>query len=62
MKQVLRSKSDTKVFFYKQYLDMIHNNLNKLKSGKKQKSEILKRKNNASTLNIHAYKFNKEGI
>jgi hypothetical protein len=34
MKQLVRSKSDTNMFFEKQQLDLIHNNLKKLKHSK----------------------------
>jgi hypothetical protein len=43
MKKFLRSKSDTNIFFDKESLDLIHENLNKFKVSKSSKSDVKKK-------------------
>ena len=43
MKKFLRSKSDSNIFFDKESLDLIHENLNKFKVSKSSKSDFKKK-------------------
>ena len=43
MKKFLRSKSDSNIFFDKESLDLIHENLNKFKVSKSSKSDVKKK-------------------
>jgi hypothetical protein len=53
MKRILRSKSETDIFFDKEYLNLIHDNLNKFKQPKNIKNESLKKKKKNSNTRVN---------
>jgi hypothetical protein len=53
MKKILRSKSDTNIFFDKESLDLIHENMNKFKISKGPKLEFQKRSKVKKSMNSY---------
>ena len=53
MKKILRSKSETDIFFDKESLDLIHDNLGKFKNRKLKKAESIKKKKFPSNAKVN---------
>jgi hypothetical protein len=53
MKKILRSKSDSNIFFDKESLDLIHENMNKFKISKGFKLEFQKRAKAKKSMNSY---------